>query len=72
MAIIDVSMAVTLIIILIVAAFVVNLIFQRRRRQMTQPVGQGSYGDDDNSLRADVGRSEKSLLTAGFQQDQTN
>ena len=66
MAIIDVSMAVTLIIILIVAAFVVNLIFQRRRRQMTQPVGQGSYGDDDNSLRTDVGKSEKSLLTAGF------
>ena len=66
MAIIDVSMAVTLIIILIVAAFVVNLIFQRRRRQMTQPVGQGSYGDDNNSLRTDVGKSEKSLLTAGF------
>src|SRR5919106_167396 len=59
-------MAITLIIILIVAAFVVNLIFQRRRRQMTQPVGQGSYGDDDNSLRADVGRSEKSSMIAGF------
>ena len=66
MAIIDVSMAITLIIILIVAAFVVNLIFQRRRRQMTQSVGQGPYGDDDNSLRADVGRSEKSSMIAGF------
>jgi prohibitin 2 len=66
LAIIDVSMAITLIIILIVAAFVVNLIFQRRRRQMTQSVGQGPYGDDDNSLRADVGRSEKSSMIAGF------
>ena len=66
MAIIDVSMAITLIIILIVAAFVVNLIFQRRRRQMTQPVGQDSYGADDNSLRADGGRSEKSSMIAGF------
>lgn len=66
MAIIDVSMAITLIIILIVAAFVVNLIFQRRRRQMTQSVGQGPYGDDDNSLRTDVGRSEKSSMIAGF------
>ncbi|MDQ3868086.1 MAG: prohibitin family protein, partial [Thermoproteota archaeon] len=59
-------MAITLIIILIVTAFVVNLIFQRRRRQMTEPVGQGSYGDDDNSLKADVGRSERSSVIAGF------
>jgi prohibitin 2 len=67
LAILDLSVAITLIIILIVGAFVVNLIFKRRRRQMTQPVGQGSYNDDDNNLRAeDIGRSEKSSIISGF------
>jgi prohibitin 2 len=67
LAILDLSVAITLIIILIVGAFVVNLIFKRRRRQMTQPVGQGSYNDDDNNLRAeDIGRSEKSSIISSF------
>ena len=67
MAILDLSVAITLIIMLIVGAFVVNLIFQRRRRQMTQPVGQGPYDNDDNNLRAeDIGRSEKSSIISGF------
>jgi prohibitin 2 len=34
---------------------------------MTQPVGQGSYNDDDNNLRAeDIGRSEKSSIISSF------
>ena len=65
MAIIDLSMAITLIIILIVGAFVVNLIFQRRRREMTQPVGQDSY-DADNNLIRDGGRSDKSSIISGL------
>ena len=58
-------MAITLIIILIVGAFVVNLIFQRRRREMTQPVGQDSY-DADNNLIRDGGRSDKSSIISGL------
>ena len=65
MAIIDLSMAITLIIILIVGAFVVNLIFQRRRREMTRPVGQDSY-DADNNLITDGGRSDRSSIISGL------
>lgn len=46
-------------------AFVVNLIFKRRRREMTQPVGQDSY-DADNNLIADGGRSDKSSIISGL------
>jgi prohibitin 2 len=58
-------MAITLIIILIVGAFVVNLIFQRRRREMTRPGGQDSY-DADSNLIADGGRSDKSSIISGL------
>src|SRR5919109_5217937 len=61
-------MAITLIIILIVGAFIANRIFQRRRRQMTQTVGQDPYNDDDDkkNLRVDVDTSEKPTILPGF------
>ena len=66
MAIIDVSTAIILIIILIVGAVVVNRIFQRQRRQIAQTQVKSAYAHDDNNPREDIGRSEKSSILPGF------
>ena len=66
LAIIDVSTAIILIIILIVGAVAVNRIFQRQRRQIAQTQVKSAYAHDDNNLRADIGRSEKSSILPGF------
>jgi regulator of protease activity HflC (stomatin/prohibitin superfamily) len=66
LAIIDVSTAIILIIILIVGAVVVNRIFQRQRRQISQTQVKSAYAHDDSNLRADIGRSEKSSILPGF------
>jgi regulator of protease activity HflC (stomatin/prohibitin superfamily) len=65
LAIIDVSTAIILIIILIVSAVVVNRIFQRQRRQIVQTQVKSAYAHDDNNLRTDIGRSEKSSILPG-------
>jgi regulator of protease activity HflC (stomatin/prohibitin superfamily) len=67
LAIIDVSTAIILIIILIVGAVVVNRIFQRQRRQIAQTQVKSAYAhDDNNNLKADIGRSERSSILPGF------
>jgi uncharacterized membrane protein YqiK len=66
LAIIDVSTAIILIIILIVSVVVVNRIFQRQRRQIVQTQVKSAYAHDDNNLRTDIGRSEKSSILPGF------
>jgi regulator of protease activity HflC (stomatin/prohibitin superfamily) len=65
LAIIDVSTAIILIIILIVSVVVVNRIFQRQRRQIVQTQVKSAYAHDDNNLRTDIGRSEKSSILPG-------
>ncbi len=66
LASIDVSTAIILIIILIVGAVAVNRIFQRQRHQIAQTQVKSAYAHDDNNLRADIGRTEKSSILPGF------
>jgi prohibitin 2 len=59
LAIIDVSTAIILIIILIVGAFIANRIFQRRRRQrMIQEPRENIYHDDNKNQRVNIDTTE--------------
>jgi prohibitin 2 len=66
LAVIDTATAITLILLLIVGAFVINRIFHRRRRQiLDQTQGQNAYNnhaDNNNDLELDMVKSKHSII----------
>jgi hypothetical protein len=70
LAVIDTIIAIILIVLLIVGAFIVNRIFRRRRQLLgrTQTKGQdvhNNYGDNDN-LEVDMAKSDRHSIISGF------